>query len=260
MSTVTETPEGAPDDQLENWFLLMDPAWRPQSENEPPPIEAVVGLWPVEEGGKLGKFRANPQYEPSDENSPSDPLDAVLRLVMKGDATAEHIQLILRETLFDIAMNGDGRPLITQSPDDKLCTVIVTSEVHRLRINAPDWARVDLDELVELLEDEIDVFINPGGPSAVRLDGDFIRETLMMDEEELAGLYAEHQLDSEGLRVVPVDLTRPPGEDTSEETEAEEAEADGAEQEEDGTEAAPPPVEAGDPGRPGESGTTEPPL
>ncbi|MFE3173132.1 type VII secretion system-associated protein [Amycolatopsis sp. NPDC059090] len=252
MTAETETPEDAADEQLENWFLLMDPAWRPQAENEPPPIEAVVGLWPVEEGGKLGKFRSNPQYEPSDENSPSDPLDAVLRLVMKGDATAEHIQLILRETLFDIAMNGDGRPLITQSPDDKLCTVIVTSEVHRLRINAPDWERVDLDELVELLEDDIDVFINPGGASAVRLDGDFIRETLMMDEEELAGLYSEQELDSEGLRVVPVDLTRPPGEGASE--------PDSPEQDDSGTEAGASPAEADDPGRQSDSKAAEPPL
>jgi hypothetical protein len=206
MSTVTDAPEEG-EGQLENWFLLTDPAWRPKAENDPPPIESVVGLWPVEEGGKLGKFRANPEYEPSDAASPSDPLDAVLRVVMKGDATAEHIQLILRETLVDIAMNGDGRPVITRSPDNKLCVVVVSSEIHRLRINSPDWARVDLDELVEMLDDNVDVFINPGGASAVRLDGDFLRDTLMMDEDDLDDLYAQYKPDTDSLRIIPVDLT-----------------------------------------------------
>ncbi|MFC3456500.1 type VII secretion system-associated protein [Amycolatopsis speibonae] len=187
---------------LENWFLLMDPAWRPASVNDSPPIESVVGLWPLEEEGKLGKFRANPDYVPTDENSPSDPLDAVLRLVMQGGAEAEHIQLLLRDTLFDIAMNGDGNPLITKSPDDILCVVVATGEPHRQRLASPDWRRIDLGELVELLPDGVDVLFNPAGPAAVRLDGEFMRETLDMDDEQIAGLYAKSNQDVSGLRVV----------------------------------------------------------
>ena len=204
MVTMTETTEGTQaEGPLENWFLLMDPAWRPTSENDPPPIEAVVGLWPVEDEGKIGKFRANPEYVPADENSPSDPLDAVLRLVLQGRAEAEHIQLMLRDTLFDIAMNGDGRPLVTKSPDDILCVVVATGEPHRQRIASPDWRRIDLDELVELLADEVDVLFNPGGPASVRLTGDFMRETLMMDDEQVAEIYANSNQDANGLRVVP---------------------------------------------------------
>jgi hypothetical protein len=203
MDTVTETTdETQADAPLENWFLLMDPAWIPASENDAPPIDAVVGLWPVEDGGQLGKFRPNPEYTPSDDNSPSDPLDAVLRLVLQGRAEAEHIQLMLRDSLFDIAMNGDGRPLVTKSPDDVPCVVVATGEPHRLRISSPDWRRIDLDELVVLLADGVDVLFNPGGPASVRLTGDFMRETLMMDDEQVAALYANHQ-DASGLRVMP---------------------------------------------------------
>jgi hypothetical protein len=203
MGTVTETTEGTQADApLENWFLLMDPAWVPAVEHEAPPIDAVVGLWPVEDGGRLGKFRPNPQYSPSDGTSPSDPLDAVLRLVLHGRAEAEHIQLMLRDSLFDIAMNGDGRPLVTRSPDDVPCVVVATGEPHRRRLSSPEWSRIDLDELVVLLADGVDVLFNPGGPASVRLTGDFMRETLMMDDEQVAALYANHQ-DASGLRVMP---------------------------------------------------------
>lgn len=203
MVTMTETTDDTEaKGPLENWFLLMDPSWRPATENDPPPIEAVVGLWPVEEEGKLGKFRANPEYVPTDENSPSDPLDAVLRLVLQGRAEAEHIQLLLRDTLFDIAMNGDGNPLITKSPDDILCVIVATGEPHRRRLASPDWRRIDLGELIELLADGVDVLFNPAGPAAVRLTGDFMRDTLELDEEQVAGLYAKSNQDASGLRVV----------------------------------------------------------
>ncbi|WP_315860885.1 type VII secretion system-associated protein [Amycolatopsis sp. EV170708-02-1] len=199
---MTEVPEEQAGGPLESWFLLMDPAWRPAAENEPPPIEAVVGLWPLEDGVSVGKFRPNPEYVPADEDSPSDPLDAVLRLVLRGRAKIEHIRLMLRDTLFDIAMNGDGRPLVTKSPDDIACVVVATGEQHRARVRAPDWRRIDLDELVELLADEIDVLFNPAGPASVRLTGDFIRETTLLDEEEVAELY-KGLPDAGGLQVIP---------------------------------------------------------
>ncbi|MEV0700609.1 type VII secretion system-associated protein [Saccharopolyspora sp. NPDC050389] len=218
MDFVTETGEETQaEGRLENWLMLMDPSWAPASENEAPPLEAVVGLWPAEEGGKLGKFRPNPEYAPSDENSPSDPLDAVLRLVLQGRAEVEHIQLMLRDSLFDIAMNGDGRPLVTKSPDDVPCVVVATGEPHRQRISSPDWLRIDLDELVVLLADGVDVLFNPAGPASVRLTGDFMRETLMLDDEQVAELYANHQ-DVTGLRVMSWTLEEStPGESESSE-------------------------------------------
>jgi hypothetical protein len=199
---MTETVENERSERpLENWFLLMDPGWEPASETDSPPIEAVVGLWPMEEE-KVGKFRANPGYVPSDENSPSDPLDAVLRLVLQGRAEADHIQLMLRDTLFDIAMNGDGNPLVMKSPDDIPCVVVATGEPHRQRISSPDWRRIDLGELVELLADGVDVFFNPTGPAAVRLTGGFMHESLKMDEERVAQLYAQQQ-NAAGPQAVP---------------------------------------------------------
>jgi hypothetical protein len=195
MKPMTDTP-GHADGPLENWFLLMDPAWRPVAADEAPPAEAVVGLWPVEDG-VIGRFRPNPDYVPADENSPTDPLDLVLRLMLAGQAETWRLRLMVRDSRYDVAMNGDGTPLVTTSPDGVPCVVVATAEPHRRRLRVPDWQQVDLGELVELLADGVDVLFNPGGPATTRLTGDFLRETTLLDQDEfpVEGI--------EGLRITP---------------------------------------------------------
>jgi hypothetical protein len=207
MATETETGTTAvqEDPQEENWMLLLDPVWKPEKENDAPPLGVVVGLWPVEPDGRIGKFRSNPDYLPSDENSPSDPLDAVLRLVLQGEGKIEQIQAMLRETLVDVAMNGDGRPLVMKSPDGIPCVLVSTGEPHRARLQSPDWLRTDVDGLVAQLADGVDVLFNPGGPASVRLTGDFIRGAAELSEDELDAIHQAYRAeqDPDGLRVVP---------------------------------------------------------
>ncbi|WP_435823025.1 type VII secretion system-associated protein, partial [Micromonospora haikouensis] len=169
-----------------HYFLLMDPAWEPEPGEEVPPLEVVVGGWPVTDGGDIGAFRANPGYVPSDENAPTDPLDAVLRLVMSHRADAEQLQLVLRDSALDIGMDGDGRPLVARSPDGVPCVVVATGPAHRARSAPPAWRRGDLDDLVTLLVDGVDVLVNPGGPAATRLTGEFVRETVLMTDAEVS--------------------------------------------------------------------------
>ncbi|XVS67731.1 type VII secretion system-associated protein [Actinosynnema sp. CA-299493] len=197
------------DSDVENWFLMMDPTWEPESEDEAPPLEAVVGLWPVLPDGGVGPFRANPSYVPSDPDSPADPLDAVLRMLIRGEAEAEQLQLMLRDSLFDIAMNGDERPLILRSPDDVPCVVIATAEVHRRRVSSPEWRRIDLTELVTLLADDVDVLFNPGGPASARLIGDFMRRALTLPEEQVNAAY-ERFREGRTLEVLPWDVPPAP--------------------------------------------------
>ncbi|WDZ88164.1 type VII secretion system-associated protein [Micromonospora cathayae] len=179
---VTDEPEG-------HFFLLMDPEWQRRPDEEVPPLRSVVGLWPVTVDGAVGPFRTNPGYVPLRPESPTDPVDALLRLAGRGDARVEQLQLILRDTLVDLAMNGDGRPLVVRSPDDVPCAVVTTATPHQGRVSAPDWRRVELAELVEQLADGVDVLINPGGPAPVRLTGDFLRHTLLLADGELAALH-----------------------------------------------------------------------
>jgi hypothetical protein len=189
MNPVTET---------QHWFLLMDPTWRPSTPDDTPPAEAVVGVWPVEDG-VIGKFRPNPAYVPADERAPSDPLDVVLRLMLDGQAETWRVRLMLRDSLYDVALNADGTPLVTRSPDGVPCVVVATGEPHRRKIRAPGWQRVELLELVELLADGVDVLFNPGGPAPTRLTGDFLRSTTLLGDDE----FPVPAQDIARLRVLP---------------------------------------------------------
>ncbi|GAA2491437.1 hypothetical protein Ahu01nite_028810 [Winogradskya humida] len=186
--------EEAPEESV---FLLMDPEWQPVDDADTPPFEAVVGLWPLAADGAVGRFRSNPEYQPTNENSPSDPIDALLRLALRGDAEMEQLQLVLRDSLVDQAMNGDGRPLIGKSPDDVPCVILSTSTPHRRRIASPDWRRAGLEDVVATLPDGVDVLLNPGGPATVRLTGEFIRATVDMNDDELEAARAAFRPDGE---------------------------------------------------------------
>lgn len=183
----------------ENWFLLMDPSWAPEEEEDVPPPESVVGVWPVADDGRLGRFRSNPGYVPADVLSPSDPVDAGLRLMLRNDGDPEQLQLLIRDSTFDIAMNGDGRPLIVKSPDDIDCVVLATAEVHRRRVASPLWRRIDVEELVDMLADGVDVLFNPGGDASARLIGDFIRAARVLSDDEVAAAYTRFREQGLGL-------------------------------------------------------------
>ncbi|OLR92310.1 type VII secretion system-associated protein [Actinokineospora bangkokensis] len=157
----------------ENWFLLADPDWRGAGQ---PSVEQVVGVWSAD-GGELGPLRVNPK-------AACDPVDVVLRLALAGRADGEQVQVVLRDVAFEVAMNGDGRPLVTPAPDGVLCVVAVTSAAHRRRVSSPAWRRVDLHGLVSMLADGVDVLFNPGGTASVRFLGSFVRSTVLLGDEE----------------------------------------------------------------------------
>ena len=175
--------------RTEDFFLLMDPDWRPRPGDDVPPAEAVIGAWPLDADGSIGPFRGNPGYAPRDGDAAADPVDAVLRLTMRGRMAAGQLQLMMRDALFQVALNGDGRPLVVKSPDDVRCVVVATGTRQVRRISAPEWRRMDLTGVVSLLPDDVDVLLNPGGPVPFRLTGDFLRETMFMSDDDVAGAY-----------------------------------------------------------------------
>lgn len=162
-------------------YVLVDPLWQPESEDDVPPLDAVIGLWPFDQDGGVGKFQGNPGYRPADANAPSDPLDAVLRLLVRDEASVAELRSMLRNTLFDLAV-ADGRPLETTAPDGARCVLVATGAPHRARLRVPGWRRIDLEELVLVLADRVDVLVNPIGPASLRLTGEFMRETVLTDD------------------------------------------------------------------------------
>ncbi|GIE81817.1 hypothetical protein Aph02nite_77670 [Actinoplanes philippinensis] len=168
--------------------LLVDPEWESDEEGAEPPIEAVVGVWPVGPDGTTGRFRSNPEYFPHFEESPSDPVDAMLRLALDGDTEMARLRTVLCDSTFALAMNGDGNPLVDRSPDDVLCVIVATSAPHRARVAAPDWRLTDLDQLLAVTAAEgYDALVNPGGPAPARLTVDFLRETAGGAGQDLPG-------------------------------------------------------------------------
>lgn len=154
------------------WIYLVDPDWRPGADGEQPPVTAVVGGWLATVDGALGEFHPNPEYVPSGPDSPTDPVDAALRRVDEGLLDAEALFSVLRTAVLGLAVDGQEEPVIAAAPDDVPCLLIATAPAHQPRVGAEGWRAVSLAELALLLaEFEVDVLINPGAPTSMRLHG-----------------------------------------------------------------------------------------
>jgi hypothetical protein len=162
----------------DQWVLLVDPAWQPGTAEGAadgtgvagPPLAAVVGGWLAGADGTVGRFEANPAYEPSGPESPTDPLDAALRLMALGEVDFDRLSAVLRESAFSVALGAQGEPLIAPSPDDVPSLLVTTAPVHRARVRAQSWQLCTAAELAGLLREAgVDVLINPGAPASTRL-------------------------------------------------------------------------------------------
>lgn len=170
-----------------NWYLLMDPGWAPAAEETEPPLASIMGLWAVGEDGELGRFRANPEYAPSDPNAPADPLDGLFRLLTARRAEPDQVRLLLRDSEVEVALGPGGGPLVVRSPDDVACLLVATSPAYRLASDkVGSWWRTGVEGLADLLPDGTDVLFNPGSPGSLRLVANFVRSARKPSAEQLA--------------------------------------------------------------------------
>jgi hypothetical protein len=178
------------DDSTGRFLLLADQRrWSPADGDEPP-VEAVAGLWPVHPDGSAGRFRSNPDYSPGAPEESTDPLDAVLRRLARREVPVARLQLLLRETLVDLALDSDGGPLLTATPDAVTCVMVATGGTHAERIGAPQMLRLRVEEVAALLPEDADVLVNPGGLAAARLERAFWCATAEMSPNEVAAARA----------------------------------------------------------------------
>jgi hypothetical protein len=167
----------------ENWALLTDPEWRPESPDEAPPAEAMAGGWLLDATGKPGRFLPNPDFVPVSETSATDPVDAVLRLVARGDAPLDVVIPTLRDAFVEIAVTEDGYLLVGPAPDGAPCVGVVTAGVHRARLPFEHWRQVTAETVLEVLPEGTDILINPEGPAPFRLLAPALRESFANDPE-----------------------------------------------------------------------------
>ncbi|MGW1743270.1 type VII secretion system-associated protein [Nocardia sp. NPDC001965] len=158
-----------------DWLVLLDPAWTSQAHPGDPPPEALVGGWRLEKGGQTGPFEPNPSYLPLSARSPSDPIDALLRLVDMGEDRTDRIVPTLLRTVVEIAYDERNRPRIALAPDDIRCVVVVTAEIQKQRLGAGNWVRMLGSQLYQALPPGTDLLFNPGSDHSFRLTADAVR-------------------------------------------------------------------------------------
>lgn len=169
----------------DQWVFLVDPEWQPsvvaegtaqgggqeaEREIERPPLGAVVGGWLVTADGSISRFHPNPDYEPATPDSPTDPVDAALRLAAKGEVDVDALFAVIRESEFGVALDGADQPLIAPAPDEVPCLLVTTAPAHRGRVEVHGWRDVSVGDLVQLLQDnKVDALFNPGATTSTRL-------------------------------------------------------------------------------------------
>ncbi|MEU6128910.1 type VII secretion system-associated protein [Saccharopolyspora sp. NPDC047091] len=171
-----ETP---PDGEDRQWVLLVDPAWQPESDDEPAPPEAVVGAWVLADGGSVGPFQPNPGYLPSREDSPTDPVDAAVQLVVRGEQPERAAIETMRDAMFGIALDGRGAAIVAPAPDGVPSVLVATSPVHARPLDVPSWQEISAADLAASLPAEgVDVLLNPGAPASMRVVAAALKDVL----------------------------------------------------------------------------------
>jgi hypothetical protein len=162
----------------DDWAMLLDPAWQPRFPDEQPPVQAMAGGWPLDADGNPGKFEPNPGFVPATPTSPTDPIDAVLRLVADGQAPVDEVIPTVRDAMLEVAVSDDGYPLIGPAPDGAPCVAVATAPLHRQRVPSVEhWGTVTAEQLLKLLPSDTDILLNPGAPGSMRLLASALRDS-----------------------------------------------------------------------------------
>ncbi|MGW1737681.1 type VII secretion system-associated protein [Nocardia sp. NPDC001965] len=167
----------------DNWFVLVDPGWDRTSSVASPPADAIVGGWELHADGTTGPFRPNPRYRPSALNVPTDPIDAVLRLIVTGQSLGAELVATLRDSIVEIGCDTRNRPLLGVAPDNTPCAVVTTAESQKAHVDVDRWIPVHGSKLIDVIPDGADILINPTSATPFRLRSDRLRSAETHDRE-----------------------------------------------------------------------------
>ncbi|WP_245562792.1 type VII secretion system-associated protein [Nocardia araoensis] len=158
-----------------DWFLLLDPWWKPAAEWSEPPTEAVIGGWMMDEDGKTGPFQPNPEYLPIDDEAPTDPTDALLHSIGEGEPVGDVLLDLLRNSVVEIVCDDQDQPLVDTAPDGLPCVLVATAEVQKVDVGSGHWWPVLGSELPDVIPVGTDILLNPGGRAPLRLSAETLR-------------------------------------------------------------------------------------
>lgn len=166
-----------PVEQRPPYLLLIDPEWTP-SDDAPDqvPAEVVIGVWLTLPDGARGRFEPNPAYRPSTPDLPLDPVDGAMRGMAKGELGHEELLVVLRDVVVGVALDEEGIAIVRPAPDGVASVWVTTSYGHRGLVDAAGWRNTTLPELAAALPaDGVDVLLNPGAETSLRLLAEVIR-------------------------------------------------------------------------------------
>ncbi|MFE7802585.1 type VII secretion system-associated protein [Nocardia sp. NPDC057440] len=151
-------------------LVLTAPGW--EASKQPPP-EAIVGRWIVDQNGNVGPFQPNPDYLPTDDATPTDPLDAILRLIAEGDQQLiDEFVSTLCHSIVEVGCDKHNRPVTSVMPDDTVCIVIVTAQAQKVGVEVDHWWPMVGSDLPEIAPAGTGILFNPNGCTSLCLVAD----------------------------------------------------------------------------------------
>ncbi|MEV6430042.1 type VII secretion system-associated protein [Nocardia sp. NPDC051463] len=160
------------------WLVLVAPEWESSTPTEHPPSEVIVGGWMMNENGSAGPFQPNPDYVPAGEATPTDPLDAILRLIAEGEPRlADEFVSIMLDSVVEIGCDEDNQPAVTTASDGIPCALIATAQWQKRGIAVDSWWPVVGSALPDIVPAGTDILVNPNGYAPFRLTVNALRHT-----------------------------------------------------------------------------------
>jgi hypothetical protein len=140
-------------------------------------------------------------------------VDATLQVLMRGEADSDALFAVIKESLFDVARDEDGRPITAPSPDDVPSLLVSTAPAQRFRVHTEHWrVEVTATELSDLLRSTRRTFCSTrpvrhrsgwSATSSARMDRSGGKGTLGRSEKPASGFVADSSA-GVGVRGSPV--------------------------------------------------------
>ncbi|MFF5536243.1 type VII secretion system-associated protein [Streptomyces cinerochromogenes] len=163
----------------DHWLGMVDPAW---SGDGPPPSWAVRGEWRTDAAGDIVQWRENEEYRPSPSARgwppPTDEVDEAVQLAVTGYGPAEEVTRRLAEAEVAVPVDPEGRPLPAATPDGIPVIPVHTSAAQIDALGRLAYEAVPVTRLLDLLEPEQRLLVNPSGAASLLLETDALRRAV----------------------------------------------------------------------------------
>lgn len=170
-----EAAKRAPD----HWLGMVDPNW---SGDGSPPSWAVMGEWRSDTTGEIVQWRENEEYRPSPSARgwppPTDEVDEAIQLAVTGYGPAEDVTRRLKGAEVAVPVDPDGRPLLASTPDGIPVIPVHTSPAQLDALGRLAYDAVPVALLLDLLESDQRLLVNPSGAASLLLETDALRRAV----------------------------------------------------------------------------------